>query len=307
MRLALKNRVRHLSKIALSEIARAGLMSHMPNRLNAWVGSLGYTTIIKRSPNVRYKGYVFQTKNKISVQGNYHVELSATRKVIEEDSPFLGIRSLNLHDFVMLDIGANVGTFSVGAAGIGAKMVYAVEPGPLFARLVSNIKENNLENTITAIQTGLAKHAGKMRWYEDKNNPGNAHLVTSKEFINFEKIPTKFGNDYVEVSVSTLDQLRIDHKIPRVDLVKIDVEGMEWEVLSAGADLIRSDLPTIVAETHRVASDMMGYDCMTPMFEFLYGLGYQSYTHRAGKFTKFIYPNFELDTFFIHPKTHSMG
>ena len=152
---------------------------------------------------------------------------------------------------------------------------------------------------ITPIKVGLSSKPGKMRWYEDLNNPGNAHLVISKDSLSFEKIPTQFGDAFVEVDVITLDRLVEINNIKNIDLIKIDVEGMEWEVLSSGKEFIERCLPAIVAETHRVASDMMRYDCMTPLFNYLYSLGYESYSFKNGRFIKFIYPNFELDTFFI--------
>ena len=199
----------------------------------------------------------------------------------------------------MLDIGANIGAYSIGAAGIGAIKIFSVEPGPLFDRMKSNISLNSLEGIITPIKLGLSSKPGKMRWYEDLNNPGNAHLVISKDSLSFEKIPTQFGDSFVEVDVITLDRLVEINNIENIDLIKIDVEGMEWEVLSSGKEFIERCLPVIVAETHRVASDMMRYDCMTPLFNYLYSLGYESYSFKNGHFIKFIYPNFDLDTFFI--------
>lgn len=53
-----------------------------------------------------------------------------------EHEPFAGISKLGLKDFTMLDIGTNVGAYSIGAVGIGAKVVYAIEPGPLFDRMM---------------------------------------------------------------------------------------------------------------------------------------------------------------------------
>ena len=44
--------------------------------------------------------------------------------------------------------------------------------------------------------------------------------------------------------------------------------------------------------------DIMGYDCITPIFNFLYDQGYKSYSFEKNKFVNFIYPNFSMDTFF---------
>ena len=78
---------------------------------------------------------------------------------------------------------------------------------------------------------------------------------------------------------------------------------MEWTVLGAGSGMIESYLPIVVAETHRVASDMMKFDCMTPMFQFFYKLGYCTFSlDENNELVEFIYPNFGVDTFFIHKR-----
>lgn len=70
--------------------------------------------------------------------------------------------------------------------------------------------------------------------------------------------------------------------------------------MQGGKDIISSCRPIVVAETHRVASDMMRYDCMTPMFRFFYDLDYKTYSlNEAGILNQFIYPNFGTDTFFV--------
>lgn len=274
------------------------LLSLLPDKFSVLLGQLGYTDIIKRSSKVNFVGNVFMTNLKINCQSNYAVERIAVARNMGKSEPFSGISKLQLSNFTMLDIGANIGAYSIGAVGIGAKMVYAIEPGPLFERMKQNIRINALEDVIVPIKLGLSSKAGKMRWYEDIQNPGNAHLVTSIDSLSFEKIPTKFSDTFVEVNVITLNSLIYDYDIQKVDLIKIDVEGMEWDVLSGGKGFIERDRPIIVAETHRVASDMMQYDCMTPLFGYLYSLGYESYSFKKNKFVKFIYPNFDLDTFF---------
>jgi FkbM family methyltransferase len=274
-------------------------VSLLPNQISSFLGKLGFTEIIKRSARINFPGNVFQTDFKIYCQANYAVERIATARKMSNSEPFLGISLLGLRDFTMLDIGANIGAYSIGAAGVGAKHIFSIEPGPFFDRMKNNIALNSLEGIITPIKIGLSSKPGKMRWYEDLNNPGNAHLVTTKDSLSFEKIPTKFGDSFVEVDVITLNRLVEINNIENVDLIKIDVEGMEWEVLSGGKESIERWLPVIVAETHRVASDMMRYDCMTPLFNYLYSLGYESYSFKDGHFVKFIYPNFETDTFFI--------
>lgn len=199
-----------------------------------------------------------------------------------------------------MDIGGNIGTYSIGIASLGAKKIYTIEPGPYFAKLLKNIARNNLSHIIEPHQIGIAKAEGTLKWFEDLDNVGNAHLLHERDRLVTEKISTKLCEIGSEVNVMPLDKFVTDNEIHGLDLIKIDIEGMEWEAIQSGAKSISKFLPMIVAETHRIAPDMMGYDCLTPMFEFLYGLGYSSYCRENEKFVRFIYPNFSTDTFFIH-------
>lgn len=278
------------------------ILKVLPNFVSVELGKLGYTTIIKRSKDVEFKGKIYQSELIINIRGDYSIERWAAQKKITATDPLNGIRQLKLFDFIMLDIGANVGAISLGALSIGAKEVYAIEPGPLFLRLLKNIDINNVRKKLKPFKIGLANKNGVMYWAEDANNPGNAHLLSSIDQLDHSKIETNFGDadNLIEVEVTTLDEFVLRERVSNIDLIKIDVEGMEWEVLSGGRKVISECRPIVVAETHRVASDMMRYDCLTPMFKMFYDLNYISMSlNSEGRLCKFIYPNFGIDTFFI--------
>ena len=213
---------------------------------------------------------------------------------------------MRLRDFVFVDIRANIGAYSITVSSFSAKKIFSIEPDPLWNNLVENIEINNLQKIVFPLHVGLSDEPSTMRWHEDKANPGNAHLVFDSHDINFDKILTKFEDKFIECKVIELDSLVSEHSINQIDIVKIDVEGMEWPVIKGGKETIRKFMPIMIVETHRVASDMMGYDCITPLFNFFYELGYESfYLREDGSLCKFIYPNFKIDTFFLHPDKHN--
>ena len=141
---------------------------------------------------------------------------------------------------------------------------------------------------------------------EDQNNKGNAHLIENFDQLDLTKHRTNFGEKSLlkEVNVTTLDKyFSEENNLEKLDFIKIDVEGLEWKVIKGGKELIKKFRPIIVAETHRGVSDMFGYDCITPIFEFLYSLNYESYSlDDYGNLKKFLYPNFKMDTIFISNK-----
>lgn len=262
---------------------------------------LGYTQVIKRSEKVKFKRRIYNGRYHINVRGDYAVERIATQRKIDKFDPYRGIKCFDLRDSIALDIGANIGAISIGLIDCGCARVYSFEPGPLYQRLKANIELNGLVNEVFPFQIGLDEKDGNLFWAEDKNNPGNAHLINDINSINFEKITTKFDStDFIKVPVVCLDDFVKENINGQIDIIKIDVEGMEWNVIKGGLETIRSKMPIVVAETHRVASDMMQYDCMTPMFNFFYELGYKTFSlDRDGELREFIYPNFGLDTFFV--------
>lgn len=241
---------------------------------------------------------------------NTHIEEGILRFPL--DDAFAGISQLNLQNAIVLDVGANTGAYALGMAALGARRVYAIEPGPpFFSQLRASVVAHKAESVVSCHQVGLGKAPGILLWYRDLDNPcGNAHVLPARDALNTDKIRrTDLSPLSVPVRIKTLDAFVTEHQIAGVDLIKIDVEGMEWDVLSHGRETIRRHKPVVVAETLRVLPDCLGVDYLTPMFQWFYDLGYESFTHQNNtyndahdyKLARFLYPNFTSDTFFIHP------
>lgn len=135
-----------------------------------------------------------------------------------------------------LDAGANVGTYTILAAGAAGARVTAVEPIPsTFAHLQRNIVLNGLEPLVHAVRCGLSNRAGRLRFTADLDTVN--HVVA-----DHEKVPA------VEVPVRTADDL-LGGACPA--LIKIDVEGHEHPVLEGAArTLADARLLAVVMETN---------------------------------------------------------
>ena len=120
---------------------------------------------------------------------------------------------------IVLDIGANIGYHTLIAAEIVGKSgkVYAFEPEPRnFALLKKNVEANNYKNVIL-INKALANKSGRFKLY----------LSNEDNFGDFRIFDSQDNRKYVEVEMATLD----DCKIPKVDVIKMDVQGAEVLVL----------------------------------------------------------------------------
>jgi FkbM family methyltransferase len=147
--------------------------------------------------------------------------------------------------FMVLDIGANIGSHTVPWAkfmhGWGSVLAFEAQER-LFYALCGNITLNNLFNA-RAMWAAITDNSGYMRG----------------PTVDYQRIGTSFGSvsmlaehnaeqpvqDYLQV----IPALSIDSlHLTRVDMMKIDVEGMEPRVLKGARRTVERSLPIISAE-----------------------------------------------------------
>lgn len=141
-------------------------------------------------------------------------------------------------DWVVLDVGANVGAVTLALARFTTPTgsVHAFEPGPPnVQRLHANLALNpGLAAQVTVHTAGVGDAPGELRWQEEAENPGNAMLGAHGTHA---------------VPVVTLDDFTSQQHLQRLDFIKIDVEGMELNVFRGARRTLRQFRPTIYYET----------------------------------------------------------
>ena len=134
-------------------------------------------------------------------------------------------------DDLFVDVGANVGVYSVLAAGAVGATAVAIEPVPTtFAKLRLNLRTNGLDGKARAHNIGLGRTASTLRFTVDRDTMN--HVITDESW----------AGPSVQVSVRTLDAV-LDGQSP--SLIKIDVEGWESEVLAGAEAALRQ--PSLLA------------------------------------------------------------
>jgi FkbM family methyltransferase len=164
-------------------------------------------------------------------------------------------------DGVFLDVGANMGYFSVLAAKwVGPKgRVYAFEPASAtYELLARNIAFNGVGQIVTASRLACFSSLGEMAM-EQSADSGKSHLVRRAD-----------GNDGM-VSLTTLDHFVEKQKISRVDCIKVDAEGCDFEVLKGTQRTIAQFRPPIIMETDNL--ELFG-GSVAEVREFFKKLGY---------------------------------
>jgi FkbM family methyltransferase len=145
---------------------------------------------------------------------------------------------------VVLDLGANIGTFSVYAATSAKKVtVYAYEPvAQYFRRLRQNIQLNGLDSRIRCFDVAVA----------GSNETRELFLEPPNRL--FPSFVARGGNPgrSVRVSCTTLAEIIAANEIERVDILKLDCEGSEYDILYNAAPDVLDRIAEIRLEYHEL-------------------------------------------------------
>jgi FkbM family methyltransferase len=158
---------------------------------------------------------------------HYEDESTCAKIIINEmntDDIYQGI--FNIHskeDMVIVDVGANVGLFTLFMYPI-CKKIYAVEPTPSHLKLLTGLKDTfQLDNCV------ISKNA-----ISDKNGNVTFNTNSGNSTMNSLVGPASYPADYddkVEVAGVRLDDYLDRNNIEHVDFMKMDIEGGEQIVV----------------------------------------------------------------------------
>lgn len=179
---------------------------------------------------------------KINVRDDYPTDEVVIKEMFEENVYELHSWHFDDPDGVVVDIGANIGAFSLQAASIGARKIYSIEPEPKnFAELESNVKLNNFKDKIFTFQLGIGNFIGKAIISDEGGDS------TFKD-----------GKPGTEVDILTLDKFFEDNQIENVNVLKIDVEGAEPEVILSASKANLNKCKYIAIEFDIRSGDKLG-------------------------------------------------
>jgi len=135
---------------------------------------------------------------------------------------------------LFVDVGANIGSYSILAATKGARVI-AIEPVPsTFKVLKQNVLLNELDDQIEVMNIGLGSKEENLKFSTEQGTTN--HVLNKKE-------NTKQS---VKILVRSLDDV-LDGRIPKI--IKIDVEGFETKVIEgARKTLANPNLLAVIME-----------------------------------------------------------
>lgn len=146
---------------------------------------------------------------------------------------------------IIFDIGANIGTYATWITKLFPNgKIYCFEPQRLvFQILCGNFAINNYDNCYTYnIALGSKNDIIEIEEpnYNQNENFGSFSLIE-------DRIKSKSGQKY-SIQMMTLDNFVSVYNIDKVDFIKIDVEGMDLEVLKGTENILKKYKPSIFIE-----------------------------------------------------------
>ncbi len=214
------------------------------------------------------EGIWFSTKHGFSVLCNFEdriLELDVNPVWEAMETAFV-LDNVRQGD-VFIDVGANIGYFSMLAAQRLPARVLAIEPvGRTFDVLSRNIRHNRLESVVEPVNMALGSRVSTVR------------LVGTRGPKNHVEYATDGGDrdlDKVEASLTTLDSLlKNAGAVARVDFIKVDIEGYEYEFLKGAHETISQFKPLMLMEIEQHRLEKFGVQA-AQVFGFMEDLGYQ--------------------------------
>jgi len=150
---------------------------------------------------------------------------------------------------LVVDIGASLGSFSLDAARQGAR-VLAYEPAPeSFELLSQTIKLNRSEGKIKPFRLGVAGRAGKRKFFLTRFSPLSSFFAG--------------GDSKISVDCVTLEDIFKKHRLKKLDLLKLDCEGAEYEILYETPAEILEKIKEIRLEYHVLPAKNANPDALT--------------------------------------------
>lgn len=139
-------------------------------------------------------------------------------------------------DDLFVDVGANVGAYTILASATASARSICFEPVPAtFERLQDNINLNRINDRVRAFNVGVSDSAGELSFTTDRLSTVNHVLATHEQAGNTIRIQTM-----------PLDTALRDES-PAI--IKIDVEGFESMVLAGAARTLATEsLHTVIME-----------------------------------------------------------
>lgn len=165
---------------------------------------------------------------------------------------------------LFVDIGSNIGCFTILACAVKGARGYCFEPVPsTYNRLINNLRLNNITDRVKAFNIGIADKEEMLAFTTD-NNTTNRVVKDGKP-----------DSDSVMVKVMTLDKILFEES---PTILKIDVEGYETPVINGSLSVLKKESLNSVIIRLKGHGSRYGYD-EKEIYNFMKSIEFNLYSY----------------------------
>lgn len=150
---------------------------------------------------------------------------------------------------LIIDLGGHIGSFSIFAwffyISVNPRIIVLEPSRNNFLQLTKNLKINRLDSSITAIHAAIGTREGAATL--DTSKDGDGYFLADSGIVrNLRDV------SHEECRITTMNALTTENGIELIDILKIDIEGSEYELFadSKSFELIRNKVRVVLMEIH---------------------------------------------------------
>ncbi len=191
---------------------------------NRMIGKMRWQRMFEMLHRIGLRGMNFYRGHTVETSG----EVWAMRYVLEK------LKATGVQRPMVFDVGANTGQYlDVLLENFGPDVdCHTFEPAQAtFLPLAEHFKE---KTNIHAVQLGLGKENGRIELY---SNHDGSTIASLYPIYNLDQQTTLVHKETIHIR--TIDSYCAENSVPRIDFLKIDVEGAELDVLLGAETMLR--------------------------------------------------------------------
>lgn len=149
------------------------------------------------------------------------------------------IRNLINQGDIVFDVGANIGEWTQGVLdNVQPKHIFAFEPVPSIADI---FRQKIVDDRVSLHEFAVSQECGSASFFHNPYVEGCLADGTLSSLYKRSRVEKMFDVSGQEIAVNTvrLDDFCTEQGVDRINFLKIDTEGAEWDVFSGAEKLIR--------------------------------------------------------------------
>ena len=165
------------------------------------------------------------------------------------------------------DLGGNIGYYAVIESNLVGRQgkVFAVEPSPLNYNLLKTNLDNQKMDNFSVFNIAIGDKDGEIEFIVTEKSNLCKVKTSDKEVNELENIKV------IKVQSKTLDSFVLENNIEKIDFLRMDLEGYEYNVIMSSKSILEKYKPKLLMEIHWT----IGTEKTIEFLKFLQNLNYE--------------------------------